>query len=832
MRTFLLLLDAAVFILCCVGLVQIHARAGLPCDVSHREDGVYCLAVTNQSLAPGLHPGDRILEINGQRVAYSDDVEFQLDGCHIGDTVSVVVSGEEAARVLQLPTVRYYGLFYLFSAMLVSGLFFSVGLVVQWKKPEDPAAFIYHMGSLAAAMQLSITWGTYATSPAFLGPVLRSIFATVYASTPVFFFHLTHLFPHRRPTLIKGLTPMLYAAAVILAIGGAASASRAILAHSVVLFHDHLEWFRAARFFLIAVIACGLWSFGQSYLEARDEPERKKIRWVIWGVFVGFLPFVVLWVIPSMMLGYGLVPESVMLLASGFIPLAFGVSIIKYHIMDINLLLNRSLVYGTVMIVIAVAYMIVVGIVAMVVTNVTYEISLSFSIAAAILAALLFEPIRRGVQARVDWRFFRVQYDFRRAARKFQEDIKACATIEDLGRLVVSRLDALIPVERSGFVLIDAAGNSRTIAGALHGGADDALLALAAEAGGIPAGPVGVVEPGITLHEVGHEVLAPWRLTLVCPVLRADARVLGVLALGAKKSGARFTHEDVDLLRSFALEAGREIERIMLQETIMEKAHEAERLHRLNALKSDFVSYVSHELRTPLTSIRMFAELLTERVPRADKRAKEYAAIIGGEADRLQRMVNTILDSAKIDQGEQHYSLQPVRLVTLVREVVRTMRYQLAKEAFRVVVQTPKPAGKARDPLVINADPDAVREAVLNLLTNAMKYSVDAKQIRILLGRSGTGIFCAVEDRGRGIPPEAMQHLFTKFYRDPSLPRRIQGVGLGLSVVKHIMDAHGGDVSVKSVPGQGSTFTLTFPAPKHVRNAGRSDISHKRTRRQ
>ncbi len=103
-------------------------------------------------------------------------------------------------------------------------------------------------------------------------------------------------------------------------------------------------------------------------------------------------------------------------------------------------------------------------------------------------------------------------------------------------------------------------------------------------------------------------------------------------------------------------------------------------------------------------------------------------------------------------------------------------------------------------------------QAIENLLTNAMKYSGERKQITITAGRRPGAVFCRVEDQGYGITAQTMQHLFEKFFRDPGIPRRIQGVGLGLAVVKHIMESHGGRVEVSSAPGKGSAFTLLFPA--------------------
>jgi signal transduction histidine kinase len=711
---------------------------------------------------------------------------------------------------------HYYGPFYMFSVILVASLFFGVGLVVSWKKPEDPAARVYHFGSVATAIQLSTTWGSYQTTPPELGPLLRVAFSSVYAFIPVLFLHLTVLFPRPRRSPASTLLPVLYGLAVILAVCTSATFVEAWSARSVELFHTHRAWFSATRVFLVVLVFGGLWMFQQSYVRAGGEPERRKLRWVLWGMFVGFFPFVVLWVIPSMILTYGLVPEAVMLLASGFIPLAFGVSIIKYHIMDIDLLLNRSMVYGTVMALVVLVYVTIVGGLAAVVTQSTYELSMGLSTGAAILIALFFEPTRRAVQQIVDRRFFRVRYDFRRAARRFQDDVKTCVTVDDIVMLLVERIASLLPVEGIGFLLMDPGRPARWISaqGIIPPAGDDVsvITGLADRARGIPLVSADAVEPEVLCAHADPELCADWHVAFLYTITRSDNTPLGMLLLGSKKAGTRFSSEDADLLGSLAVNAGVEMDRILLQRSVMEKADEAGRLQRLNSMKSDFVSYVSHELRTPLTSIKMFAELLAERLPGRDQRAREYVQIIEGESERLQRMVDTILDSAKIDAGGEQYNMRPLHCAALLRDVIRTMKYQLNKEGFRVELAFARTARvKPANAYRIHADPDAVREAVLNLMTNAMKYSGESKRIRVSLNRTAHDIRCCVEDRGLGIPAGALHHLFEKFFRDPSLPHRIQGVGLGLSVVKHIMTAHGGSVEVKSVPGKGSAFTLVFP---------------------
>jgi signal transduction histidine kinase len=277
--------------------------------------------------------------------------------------------------------------------------------------------------------------------------------------------------------------------------------------------------------------------------------------------------------------------------------------------------------------------------------------------------------------------------------------------------------------------------------------------------------------------------------------------------LGEKKSGVRFSSEDVDLLLNVATQAGLEMERIELQHELLQEQAETERFKELNDLKSDFVSYVSHELKTPLTSIKMFAELLRARARVRDRKTLEYLQIIEGESDRLDRMVTTILDSARIDRGVKEYHFRGGDLAEIARSVMNAMHYQLSKHRF--TVRLTGVSGGRRYP--VHVDRDAVIEAIINLIANSIKYSAGKKYLKVALSRKNGLVRCTVEDHGRGISPDVLPHIFEKFYRDPSQSRMVQGVGLGLPLIRHIMDAHGGDVLVKSTPGRGSVFSLVFP---------------------
>jgi signal transduction histidine kinase len=228
---------------------------------------------------------------------------------------------------------------------------------------------------------------------------------------------------------------------------------------------------------------------------------------------------------------------------------------------------------------------------------------------------------------------------------------------------------------------------------------------------------------------------------------------------------------------------------------------------RLAAMRAQFVSSVSHELRTPLTAIRMFAEtLLLGRAAREDTRA-DYLQTIVSESERLTRLLDNVLDFAKIEAGRKRYHLRPCSPADVVRSAASTMGDLLARNEFKLHISVDEETS------LVLADRDALEQALLNLLSNAVKYSGRGREIQLRV-RSGDGrVVIDVADTGIGIPPVEQSRIFEKFYRvnDPE-HASIPGTGLGLTLVAHVVAAHHGDIQVRSEVGHGTTFSIVLPA--------------------
>ena len=233
----------------------------------------------------------------------------------------------------------------------------------------------------------------------------------------------------------------------------------------------------------------------------------------------------------------------------------------------------------------------------------------------------------------------------------------------------------------------------------------------------------------------------------------------------------------------------------------------------LARLKSDFVSNVSHELRTPLALIRLYAETLElGRITTREKK-QQYYRIVRKESERLTALINNILDFSRIEAGRKEYEFRETDIGDLVHNTLDSYRYQIESQgfAFEEKIDDNLP------PVVV--DREAIARAVVNLVNNALKYSADDKFLGVKLYRDNGSVKLEVVDHGIGIARRDQTKIFEKFYRtgDP-LVHNTKGSGLGLSLVRHITEAHGGEIEVDSTPGKGSKFVLSLPlngSPQH-----------------
>jgi len=288
-----------------------------------------------------------------------------------------------------------------------------------------------------------------------------------------------------------------------------------------------------------------------------------------------------------------------------------------------------------------------------------------------------------------------------------------------------------------------------------------------------------------TITEFFEDNFPPWRIGF----FRSETEGLGIIDI--RKSFYFWTILTLIIILTFGA--------VLIVRTI---AHEVEVLK----IKSDFVSSVSHEFKTPLTSIKALVERLQEEKVKSPAKMKQYFSVISHDTDKLTRLVKNILDFSKIEEGKKEYDFEETDITQLVAQQIEIFGKDETQKGLKIHMQISK------DIPHLYVDRDALSQALINLLHNAVKFSSDNKEVDVNIRSDGENVIIEVKDKGIGIPQDELDKIFDKFYQGKNALRlSVKGTGLGLTLVKHTVEAHGGRVSVRSKIGQGSTFSLIFP---------------------
>lgn len=243
---------------------------------------------------------------------------------------------------------------------------------------------------------------------------------------------------------------------------------------------------------------------------------------------------------------------------------------------------------------------------------------------------------------------------------------------------------------------------------------------------------------------------------------------------------------------------------------------------RLSEMKSEFVASVSHELKTPLAKIQLFADTLESGRARSPEKANAYHRVISTQARKLSHLIGELLDFSRIEAGVKQYALEEIDLRAVLRTSIEMFDHEFSKDDYVVEIILPD-----RDVPVLG-NGEGLQQVFENLISNALKYSPRERYLRVVLSTAGARALVEVADRGIGIPRREQQKIFTKFYRTTgALAMAATGSGIGLAIVVHVLRAHGGRISVASVPGQGSTFTVELPLMSEATEAhGEADLGY------
>jgi signal transduction histidine kinase len=796
------------------GITRSWVRPGLPfvCEIRAQQIAV------KKILAPDvdLLQNDVLLGSDGMPLRHPEDLEFLFDGKTRNDSVTIMVSRQGKTTTVSIkPWGNWYSRRYLIINFIIGLCLWGIGTWVVLRRPQDKPARLFFLLSLSLAILVMV--GT-ARLPAGTSPwnyFLPVLYYFVYPFFPALLLHFLLSFPRHKKLLHSSRLQegMIYLPAVVFVFALEIFHGRALFSADMALFREYYRVFTWHRGYIVIYFLLAMTALVHSYFTAKDESEKNKTRWIVWGIAVGASPFTLLWTLPNLLDAAPVIPEEIAELAIIVAPLSFAIAIVKYKLFDVEIVINRSIVYSLLTGAIIAFSLLLVGLAGYFLHgSISPEANSFIAISCTLLAAMIFNPAKQIIQRFVDRTFYRVKYHYRLAINAFSPLMVTAKSRGETLELLMAHIENSIPLEkmavllpRNGVFEIAASRGVQDEEKSRLGFSEDAEVIRLAKIQARPLAKAGCADSSAVVDLPLLENFERTGMEIILPV-EMRAGQWGFLVLGPKRSGTRYSVKDLELLSMLALEAFSALERIHLQEMAIYERAEKEKLEALSRLKSEFISLVSHELRTPLTSIRWAAKNLIDGIPaKSPPKVEDYLKGIHASSLHLGRMIENLLDVSKIESGRIEILPEPVCLAEMIGTVIHSITPLVAAKNLRMQTEVSKE-------LRVKADRDALQEILSNLIENAIKYSPERKAICVHACEREGAVVISVRDEGIGIPAEKQKSIFEKFERvAQDKKNREKGLGLGLYIVKKLVEAQSGTIEVLSQTGFGSTFTVTLP---------------------
>jgi signal transduction histidine kinase len=776
-----------------------------------------------QAQKTGLLPGDRLVEMDGLPVRLASDVQYVFESRRAGSTISMEVRrGTEPVHVTLL-LARKYRTRFILTNLLLGLLFWVVGLFVYLKKQDDKPARVFAWGSVVIAFTILAVGEGYPYERTWWEFLLPAFYCLLYPLVPAFILAFVSLYPKPKTIFRKhpSLLPVLFAPGVVFLLLFEWTYTHVIGLNSLKFYHLYSEVYKGFRIYFAIYLILSIVSLIHSSRFSESRADRHKVQWILWAIAIGTAPFIFLWNLPLALGHAPLITEEINYFFMLLIPVAIAFSIVKYHALDIEVIIQRSIVYSVVTAVIAAMYLVLAGLAGYELGAVSRRSGNLLMILFTLAAAALFSPIRRRVQHFVDKHFYKIKYNYRSAIKEFSKALTSVGGREELIDLLMDKINAAIPVNRVIFYLKDPL-QKRFEAVGFRGISKGEGLRLDLDCGGelvglaetkkVPLAKKYRAEPEDVEELPAGSCLETLGLDLLIAI-RLQDRLTGFLGMGEKMSKDKYYREDFQLLTPMAEQSVATLERLRLQEAMILEKAEKSKLEELNRLKSEFLSHVSHELRAPLASIRWTVENLLDGIPeKPSEKTRTVLKRMDECGGHLEGMIEDLLDVTRIEAGRIDLKLEALDVRENVGKAVEIVKPLADRKAIRLESDVPKG-------LKILADRDAVEHILVNLLDNAVKYSPEKSTVRIeacpVYGTGPGRIQISVSDRGIGIPKEKHKDIFGRFERvKTDKVEREKGLGLGLHIVKKLVELQGGKIWVESKPGRGSMFRFDLPGAR------------------
>ena len=848
------------------GISRVWVRAEVPFQWENRGQEV----VITESFAPAglLRPGDVVQSIGAYNLQSGEEIEFALDGTRAGDAIAARLHRGETEVPVTL-ILRPRNTWHYAIVNLILGFFIIlIGVWVFFNKNREKPARIF-LG-LTLSLGLAILIST-ARLPAGAQPwtyLLPIVYWFIYPLFPAFFVHFVTIFPREklvwRSRLVRRL--LIYGPALSFIFLLQSHHLTALFSRDLEHFRAYYRYFNFHRLYLILFFLIAMAALIHSYRTARSGIEKNKLRWIFWGLAMGCAPFIVLWSIPLAFGAPPLVPEEITSLALLLAPVSFAVAIVKYNVFDIDVVINRSMVYGLLSGGIVGMYLLLSGLAGHLMMTMSPEANRTVAILCTVIAAALFNPAKQKIQNFVDRTFYRIKYNYRLATKEFSRLMAASRTQPEVLHALTAHIHAAVPLEKMA-ILNFVQGRYEILAGHEITATERAFLATepsqemlqTALMQGLGMMVEGMV-PGVALEQK----LENQHFEHLLPVAINEGE-WGMLLLGRKLAGTKHTEEDFELYLALTAEAINAISRIRFQEAAMQERAEREKLEALNRLQDEknrelelknqeiirtqeklvtqeklaslgaLTAGIAHEIKNPLNFVNNFAHLSIDlmeelRAVFAKQRDKvepealaeiddllatlqKNAEKINHHGKRADSIVHNMMMHSRGKAG--HRELTDVNL--LLDEAVNLTYHGIRAQdvTFNITIEKSYDATIGKLAVV----PQDLQRAFLNIISNAC-YAANEQKLK--LGNSAFSptlslrsqnlkeiIEIRIRDNGGGIPAEIREKIFNPFFTTKPAGK---GTGLGLSISYDIIvQEHSGEIQIETDEGKFTEFIIRLP---------------------
>ncbi len=778
----------------------------------------------------GFRVGDRLTVIDGVEVSALLDYRAVLNRHRADTAVNVVVVRGDGTRELSTMVRREPLSVHFFLRHVAAVVLITLGTVVAYHRFQDKAARLFFLGAVILGVYFATLY------KGVIGLVYLQIVALTLA--PGLILHLFFTFPKERWLAASRWWFVLYLPGLALMGLTMRAFSKSVAAGTGIWYSPSYAALSTISFAYLAFTGIlGLISTGLTYASTPQSIERRQLQWVMWGLACAVAAGAV--DIALTLLERHTQTSDFLILGIIALAVAFAFAILRYRLLDIEFVINRSAVYAILTAVLVALYFLLVGFLSnalgVAVGTGGYA---AVMFVAALVIGLLFNPVRDSIQTAIDRVLFPQQINFQDALSQWSEVLSTSIRFSELNQLLVKDVPQQLRIDCAALLVLDESESRLEALPREEGGRTEAP-----EPSNLPSEPcdpdrlaiaakdpfaAGLMLPGqvILLGEAPSEELLqgqtddrapaervaplPWLeagVHLVLP-LTSGRQLVGVYLLGRKRSGDIYQRGELDLLRTLANQAGVSIANARLYEQVSAFSQEMEgRVQEQTEELRDFVSVVYHELSTPMTSIRGYTDLLLEgKAGPLGPKQQRYLGTIRNNVHRLARLVADLSDLSRIADGRLTIYPEPVDLHEAVEETVGLFSGTIEEKGLQVDIELPPGAG------YVLGDAQRVVQILTNLVGNACRYTTAGGQIKIASCQADGLVEMTVHDTGIGIRQEDLDYIFDRFFRsDDPLVQEQPGMGLGLAIAKSLVEMHGSELWVNSSVGRGSTFGFQLP---------------------